>query len=463
MNYYKINENIVIRREYFGGAVFNISYFRNNSYFITDTEAIDVLRGIEGGWSIEEINKILRELSNRDMSKTIEEIIKESLKADIISETNEKPKLSLNKEEFLKERERIMSLKTLSAPLLISIDLTFKCNQHCRFCYEPLEWRYTYKDKMRLEEWKRMVDEAVNMRVPMLDLFGGEPFIFNNVIDLIEYINTKPMNFIVSSNGTQINEEIAKRLSALDRLKFYTGLSLEDYNAEGHDLAVGLKGAFDKIIRAIKLLKTYNVNFGVNTVVTRNNIDHLEEMYKLLIDLGVPQFTMSYFHAEYPYLYELNSEVPIEEFYRATERIVKINEKNEKKMRISREGPFIWLFMKSEPPKDPIGIALSECQVGKSRIEILPDGYAVPCVLLAGKEKYLLGNFLESSLQDIWSGKNMDAINKLIPLNVEPCNGCRYKEACKGGCIGYMLNRFNKEGYPDARCPIVRGIKVESV
>jgi len=82
--------------------------------------------------------------------------------------------------------------------------------------------------------------------------------------------------------------------------------------------------------QTIKLLKAYNVNFGINTVVTRRNIDHLEEMYELLSDLGVPQFTMSYFHAEYPYLYDMNSEISVEEFYKATERIIKINEKKRK-------------------------------------------------------------------------------------------------------------------------------------
>jgi len=456
MSYYKINENIVIRREYFGGAVFNVSYFRNNSYFITDAETIDVLRGIEGGLSIQEINEMLKELFDRNMATTIEEIIEESLREGIISETDEKPKVSFSKEKFLEERKRILGLKRLSAPILISIDLTFKCNQHCTFCYEPPDWRYTYKDRMGIEEWKRVIDEAVEMRVPMLDIFGGEPFIFPNVMNLVEYINTKPINFIISTNGTLINEKIARQLSTLDRQKAYVGVSLEGLNAEQHDSATKLKGAFNKVIQTIKLLKKYNVNFGINTVVTRRNIEYLEEMYEMLSDLGVPQFTMSYFHAEYPYLYEINSEISPEEFYKATERIIKLNEQEGDKMRISREGPFLWFFKGSEPPKDPIGIAFSECQVGKSRLEILPDGSVVPCVLLAGKEKYLLDNFLESNLEDIWYGEKMDMMNKLIPLNVEPCNSCKYKEACKGGCIGYMLNRFNKEGYPDARCPIVR-------
>lgn len=291
--------------------------------------------------------------------------------------------------------------------------------------------------------------------------------------DLLEYIQTKPINFIISTNGTLITEEVAKRLGKLNPNRFYLNVSLEDYDEEQHDLVVRKRGAFKAVLKNFTYLKEYKVNFGVNTVVNKRNINRIEPLYKRLRDLGIPQFTVSFFHSEYADLPDSSNEISIIDFYRVWEKIKRLNNDSDRKLLLSKEGPFLWLcpskiaFLSNKPvsidisgakapPSDPFGLAFCECQLGRSRLDILPDGSVFPCILLTGRKEFMIGRYPQNTIYKLWHNERMQRVYNHIPVKEQPCRSCKFSEACKGGCFSYMLNRHEKTASPDIRCPIVQ-------
>jgi pyrroloquinoline quinone biosynthesis protein E len=468
--YYQINENIIIRKEYFGGVVFDVEAYRNDAYSITEDFTIDLLNLIELGLSTESIFDAMAHIYGSNIKTTVEQVLDEAERKNIILRVFLPPIQNyFNITEFINERKRVKGTQRLSAPIFVGLNMTFKCNQLCSFCYVKSEWKGKHADRLSFEEWKNLVDQLVKYKVPLVDIFGGEPFMWNHTIALVEYINTKPINCIISTNATMVTEEIAIRLKQLNQKKLYVGISMEGYNEEDHDSIVKKKGAFGLLLRTVGYFKKYGINFGINIVVTRQTIGKLEELFHIISELGVPQLTLSYFHKEYEELKE-SGEISIVEFHNAYKRIYELNERNGNKLILSREGPFLWFLSDKDKrgeeqilsldsvcsmPQDSFGFAFAECQMGKSKMDFLPDGETVACVLLTDRDEYKIGTFPESTINDLWNSPRMERISKYTPIKAEPCKSCKFLNACKGGCFAYMLNRYGKPGYPDNRCPIV--------
>lgn len=472
--YYKVNKNMIVRREYFGGIVFNVDEYRNAAYFVVDGKAIDILEMIEGRLSVANIYATIEKLYGKESSSEVDEILRQALDNKIIQITATPVSHHFDFESFIENRQRIAKLKRLNAPIIVSLNPTLKCNQQCDFCYVNVNWKGVYEDKLSLDDWKRLIDQLVLYKIPLIDIVGGEPFVWGDMMALLEYIKTKPINYIMSTNGTLITEKLARRLGRLDRKRFYLNVSLEDFDEKKHDSVVKKKGAYKALMTGLGYLKKNKVNFGINTVVNERNLNTVQKIYKLLKGMDVPQFTVSFFHAEYDYLPDMNKEIDISRFYRVYSKMNELNDKENKKMLLSREGPFLWLCsdkMKitlSEtpfvylneaklPPRDPFGLDFCECQMGRSRLDVLPDGSVFPCILLTNRDDFLIGKYPKSSIYELWHNKAMKRISTYLPIRKEPCINCKFLEACKGGCFAYMLNKHDKKGYPDIRCPIVQG------
>lgn len=93
------------------------------------------------------------------------------------------------------------------------------------------------------------------------------------------------MVFMIYTNGTRIDDEVADRLKALGNVS--PTISLEGWEEET-DARRG-KGTFQKVIAVMNRLKQRGVFFGTSLTITRNNVDKLmsDEFLDFLIDQGV--------------------------------------------------------------------------------------------------------------------------------------------------------------------------------
>ncbi|AIQ21163.1 hypothetical protein H70357_34130 [Paenibacillus sp. FSL H7-0357] len=91
------------------------------------------------------------------------------------------------------------------------LQLTNQCNLDCSFCssaFCPMCIKLENNtNDMRVEDWYKLIDELNFFGVTNLVLTGGEPAIFPQVVDIVNYGLNKQINITISTNGLiKINE-----------------------------------------------------------------------------------------------------------------------------------------------------------------------------------------------------------------------------------------------------------------
>ncbi len=163
-------------------------------------------------------------------------------------------------------------------PTFIVFSPTQKCNLRCIGCYAasgtdtPATVPYPFVDRVISE-----VHDLFGGR--FITISGGEPFIYKSegktLLDI--YKKYDDMLFLVYTNGTVMNEEIAQRLAQAANVT--PSISVEGFEEET-DQRRGA-GTFKKILRAFEYLRRVGVPFGISVTATSKNIDVLlgDEFY----------------------------------------------------------------------------------------------------------------------------------------------------------------------------------------
>lgn len=159
------------------------------------------------------------------------------------------------------KRER--ALKEGSAPLFaVLISPSMRCNLRCKGCYAQ---NYGKNDDLPFKDFDRLISEAKELGVTMFAILGGEPFIREDIFDIFE--KHADSYFQVYSNGTMINERIAKKL--VDAGNVLVDFSVEGFEKD-NDSRRGA-GVFRKVMSAMDLMRDYRLPFGYSVCVTRQN------------------------------------------------------------------------------------------------------------------------------------------------------------------------------------------------
>ncbi|MBM4137259.1 MAG: radical SAM protein [Nitrospira sp.] len=147
-------------------------------------------------------------------------------------------------------------------PGLMVISPTMKCNLKCFGCYAGM---YRNDEDLPFEVFDRVLNEAKEMGIYFIVVSGGEPFFRNDLFEIIEKHND--MSFHIFTNGSLLNEERVKRLADLGNV--LPAISVEGFREET-DARRG-RGHYDKVLRAMQLLKEHGVLFGFSATMTKGN------------------------------------------------------------------------------------------------------------------------------------------------------------------------------------------------
>ena len=161
------------------------------------------------------------------------------------------------------------------------IEVTYRCNLNCRFCY--LGDRLNSRPDIPLKKIFNIVDQISTTPCVTISLMGGEPFIREDFLDLLDYSHKKGLVTCVSTNGVALDRSIARRLSSMNML--YLQISLDGADEETNDRIRG-RGTYKKVINAIEALVSNNVKFSINTVLTRTNFEQLETLRAMAYEYG---------------------------------------------------------------------------------------------------------------------------------------------------------------------------------
>jgi pyruvate-formate lyase-activating enzyme/SAM-dependent methyltransferase len=149
------------------------------------------------------------------------------------------------------------------------IKVGYGCNNHCTFCH-TVDVRHIDGDS---DEVERKIDRAARLGHTMVCLSGGEVTMRKELMRWASRVAARGMDFGLVTNGRMLAYEgLVEKL--IERRLKYVYLSLHGGTAKVHNLLVRAD-AFEQTYGAIKNLAGRGLDFTVNTVVTRQNVQHL--------------------------------------------------------------------------------------------------------------------------------------------------------------------------------------------
>ena len=89
-------------------------------------------------------------------------------------------------------------------------NITRRCNLSCMHCYADSHDR-AYPGELTTAEGRALVDDLASFGAPTVIFSGGEPLIRPDVFELAAYARERGLRAVLSTNGTLITEEAARR------------------------------------------------------------------------------------------------------------------------------------------------------------------------------------------------------------------------------------------------------------
>jgi pyruvate-formate lyase-activating enzyme len=157
------------------------------------------------------------------------------------------------------------------------VKVGYGCNNHCTFCH-TLDVR---EIDAATEEVDRKIDRAARLGHTMVVLSGGEPTMRKELLRWAARSAARGMDFGLVTNGRMLAyAELVDRLVKL-RLR-YVYMSMHGGTAKVHNSLVRAD-AFEQTYAAVGNLAGRGLDFTVNTVVTRQNLEHLRGVVDALL------------------------------------------------------------------------------------------------------------------------------------------------------------------------------------
>jgi radical SAM protein with 4Fe4S-binding SPASM domain len=306
-------------------------------------------------------------------------------------------------------------------PLVVSWNVTAKCNLKCAHCYiNAGETKHI--DELSTDAAKLLIHQIAEVSKPLLILSGGEPLLRKDIFELIRYGTERGLKMAMGSNGMLIDDAVARKLK--DAGITTVSISLDSSVPAQHDQFRRVTGSWQRAVEAIKALKRNGIIVQVNTTVTQQNYNQIGDIFALAEKLGAENFHLFFLVPTgrgariediTPDMYE---KLITSAFLKSMQYNLNIKPSCAPQfMRIAQET----------------GIDMTRwvrgCMAGLYYCRIYPTGEVTPCPYLP----IALGNIRQKSFKDIWFNseilQNLRDFKKLKGK----CGKCEYNEVC-GGC-----------------------------
>ena len=185
-------------------------------------------------------------------------------------------------------------------PEALTLFLTHRCNLRCKMCGQWGESGATkllggeeVNRELNIDVYKKLIAGFGGFK-PSITLFGGEPLLYKNALELIAYIKAKGIHCLMITNGSLVFEAASTLVeSGIDELN----VSI-DGNREMHDAIRGIPGIFEKIIAGLKKLaeikkerKAKKPFINIQCTISKYNYKNLEEMLQVAAEAGANSLT----------------------------------------------------------------------------------------------------------------------------------------------------------------------------
>ena len=336
-------------------------------------------------------------------------------------------------------------LSLYASPRLIAWELTQSCNLRCVHCRASATEEGSEKE-LSTAEAVQFIESLPEWGQPILILTGGEPLMRKDIFKLARNATDLGLRVVLATNGTMIDERIAKEIvaSGIKRVS----VSLDGPDASAHDDFRGVSGAFDQAIKGIGELKEAGAEFQINTTITKRNAHLIEAMAGLAMDLGaralhifllVPTGRGKDLASEA--ISAIEYERVLLEFFDLSKRVsmeMKATCAPHYYRIIQQKGKGQAAERTSSPHGEGHGFSAMTrgCLGGTAFCFISFKGDVCPC----GYLPIVAGNIREQSFKEIWHHAPLFLDLRDLKKLKGKCGRCEYRMVC-GGCRARAYNQ----------------------
>jgi radical SAM protein with 4Fe4S-binding SPASM domain len=317
-------------------------------------------------------------------------------------------------------------------PIYCVWELTLACDLSCRHCGSRAG--KARPDELSTDECLHLVSELAALGVREVSLIGGEAYLRDDWIAVIEAITKSGMVANLTTGGRGMTAERA-------RAAFAAGLRDASVSLDGleatHDRLRGVQGSFRAALDAMDNLRAAGVRVNNNTQLNRLTLRDLPELLEVMIAHGSNAWQLQ---LTVPMGRAVDEPDVLLQPYDLLELFPLLPKL---KARADEAGLFIWRGNSLGyfgPYESLIAAWMPDghgrgCGAGRTLLGIEADGTVKGCPSLP-TEKWASGNVRDDRLVDIW--ERGGPIRYTRDRTVEDlwgyCRDCYYADTCRSGC-----------------------------
>ena len=342
------------------------------------------------------------------------------------------------------ERRLMAMAEEKHIPLTGSMELLPLCNMNCDMCYVRLS-RAEMERQGRMRtgaEWLALGREMAEAGTLFLLLTGGEPLLHPDFKEI--YLGLKRMGLIltINTNATLIDEGWADFFGRNKPRRI--NITLYGGGADSYERLCRYPAGFDRVMRAVSLLRERGVDVKLSSSLTPANADEIPRMMECADALDVPMRMDAYMmpaRRERDRAFDDGSRLSPEEAARAGLLALRLEMGEEvfaqfRQMKLAQVDGFV--------PREPQPCPVS-CHGGKCSFTVNWQGRLRPCVLLTEPAVDVFENGF---------AKGWEQVSRAF-LDIRycaDCSACRLRPLCRPCVAAPLLETGDYMGRPEYLC-----------
>jgi MoaA/NifB/PqqE/SkfB family radical SAM enzyme len=296
-------------------------------------------------------------------------------------------------------------LKVDYLPEFLFCEPTNKCNLHCEMCFlKKYDYNRGSKD-LQFDGFKQILDNILTNknRLKLINLQGtGEPLLNKDFFTMTRYAVKNKVMVKCNTNGTLVKGDVLDQIfkNNLEVISF----SIDTLNEEKFRVLRGgakLKQVLDQLETIIKVRSSMGrrlPQIHVRTLLSKLNIDDLEDMIEYFAKLKIDQYTVQD-------LIGIDEDVSRNQIDKKQfEKVMRSIKKNGKlPFKIRVENFYRFSGSKTGP---------SYCVSPWKCLNITAEGYITPCCILWDHRVINFGNVFKKDVYEIWNGPEYQSFRK---------------------------------------------------
>ena len=251
-------------------------------------------------------------------------------------------------------------------------------------------------------------------RVKLTNITGGEPFLRDDLEDIVKVMFKKSNRVVISTSGYHTDKviDLAKKFPDIGVRVSIEGLSKTNDDLRGKD------DGFDRGLRTLLGLRTLGINdIGFGITVSNHNSEDMLWLYELSKELDM-EFATAAFHNSF-YFHKSNNRITNQEevignFSKLIERLLKEN--NPKSWFRAYFNLGLINYIRDEKRMLP-------CEAGTENFFIDPYGEVLPCNGMEERYWYMsMGNIKDcNDFMNIWNSEKAKKVRELVSKCPKNC------------------------------------------